>query len=157
MDSLFSSYSDYNIFANNTLIQVKLIQNAIISIEKDRSFRKNIINKIYQAIHSVKISSELSRADNISVLMQALEDLFYYLWVKKPCDIDFSVLSVLVFEAVDYVRTELEGIKGDADGCVAVSELVDTLKAFLFVLNHEDIHITRQAEEDLYIRLSPKD
>ena len=48
---------------------------------------------------------------NISKLAHAMEDLFYLLRDEKPQNVDYSVLTDLILECIDFLKVELEKLK----------------------------------------------
>jgi two-component system chemotaxis sensor kinase CheA len=69
--------------------------------------------------------------NGISTISHSIEDLFYFLREEKPRKIDYSALSDLVLEGVDFIKVEVEKLKnGDiADGNTSI--LQDRIKSFL--------------------------
>jgi two-component system chemotaxis sensor kinase CheA len=78
--------------------------------------------------------------NNISTLAHSVEDLFYLIRENKPKDVDFSSLSDLILESVDFIKVELEKIKnGDsADGIC--DEIIQENKNFLLKLKGENAY-----------------
>jgi two-component system chemotaxis sensor kinase CheA len=88
-------------------------------------------------MHTVKGSSAMMLFNNIGSLAHSIEDLFYYLREQKPKEVDYSTLSDLVLEGVDFIKIEIEKIKaGDVADGVAL-DLIEKLREFLAVLKSE--------------------
>ncbi|MDD3307329.1 MAG: hypothetical protein PHO29_09585 [Acetobacterium sp.] len=69
--------------------------------------------------------------DNIEKVSHAMEDIFYFIREQKPADLDFSAVSDLVLECVDFIKAEINKItnRNDPDG--NPSGLIQSLKVFL--------------------------
>ncbi len=120
------------VFETNQLIeQLELI---ILASEKNSNYKESDINEIFRIMHTIKGSAALMMYDSISVLAHSIEDLFYFLREEKPKSIDYSALSDLVFNSMDFIKVEIEKIKhGDeADGSITV--LNNNIKDFLCLL-----------------------
>ncbi len=120
------------IFETSQLLEQ--LEQAIISSEKAGGYSQTAINEIFRFMHTIKGSSAMMLFNNISALAHSIEDLFYFLREKKPEKVDFSLLSDLVLEGIDFIKIEIEKIKsGDVSDGQAVL-LVEKIKEFLVLL-----------------------
>jgi two-component system chemotaxis sensor kinase CheA len=104
---------DMFIFETSQLIEQ--LENSILTSEKSNSLTQDTINEMFRAMHTIKGSSAMMMFNNISTLAHSMEDLFYFIREEKPHHVDFSALSDLVLETVDFIKVEVEKIKsGDA-------------------------------------------
>lgn len=122
------------VFLFETEQQIELLETSMIISEQEQSFSESEINEIFRVMHTIKSSAAMMLFDNMSNLAHTVEDLFYCLREEKPTSIDFSGLSDLVFESIDFMKVELAKIRnGDkADG--DVSQLLVRTKEFLKTL-----------------------
>lgn len=58
-------------------------------------------------MHTIKGSSAMMLFNDISTLAHSMEDLFYYIREAKPVNLDYSSLSDLVFEGIDFIKIEV--------------------------------------------------
>ncbi len=72
--------------------------------------------------------------ENISSLAHSIEDLFYFIREENPQDIDYSKLSDLILEGVDFIKVEIEKIKNGDNADGDVFRLIDDIKVFLTML-----------------------
>ena len=114
--------------------ELEQLEQAIITAEKAGGFSGQAINEIFRFMHTIKGSSAMMLFNNISLLAHSVEDLFYFLRENKPEQVDYSLLSDLVLEGIDFIKIEIVKIKcGDvADG--EASSLIDKIKEFLLQL-----------------------
>jgi two-component system chemotaxis sensor kinase CheA len=109
---------------------IEQLELSILGTEKSGSYSKDAINEIFRIMHTIKGSSAMMMFNDISLLAHSIEDLFYFLREQKPQNIDYSILSDLVLEGVDFIKEELRKItdhkKADGDA----SSLIDKIKEF---------------------------
>lgn len=117
------------IFETSQLLEQ--LEQAILTSEKSGGYSTNAINEIFRFMHTIKGSSTMMLFNEIGSLAHSIEDLFYYLRENKPDTVDYSTLSDLVLEGVDFIKIELEKIKnGDVVDGDAI-HIIDEIKAFL--------------------------
>lgn len=116
---------DLYIFETTQLIE-QLEQN-IINYEKLESFSEEAIDEIFRIMHTIKGSSSMMMFENISKLTHSLEDLFYLIRDGEIKDLDYSRLSDILLESIDFIKMEIEkikdGIKPDDDIANIISEI----------------------------------
>lgn len=117
---------------------IEQLETIILSCEKTNSYSEEAINEIFRIMHSIKGSSAMMLFNNISTLAHSIEDLFFFLRERKPSHVNTSTLSDLVFEAVDFIKVELQKIKaGDkVDGESAIH--IGNIKEFLEILKKQN-------------------
>lgn len=108
------------IFESTQLLEQ--LEQMIITGEKSKGYTPEDINEIFRIMHTIKGSSAMMLFDNISSLAHSLEDIFYFLREERPQGIDFSVLSDIVFDGIDFIKVELAKIKNgdEVDGDASV-------------------------------------
>ncbi len=123
---------DMYIFETSQLIEQ--LEISILNGEKSNCYTASEINEIFRIMHTIKGSSAMMLFNNISLIAHQMEDLFYFIREEKNVSYDFSALSDLVLDGVDFVKIELEKIKsgGCADG--NSSTLIENIKVFLSML-----------------------
>lgn len=107
------------------------LEQSILSSEKESGYSEEAINEIFRIMHTIKGSSAMMLFDNIAKLAHSIEDLFFFIRKEKPEQIDLSALSDLVLEGVDFIKIEVEKIKGRSPADGNADELVETSKALL--------------------------
>ena len=124
------------IFETSQLLEQ--LEQAIMECEKSNIYSEEAVNEIFRLMHSIKGSSAMMLFNEVSTLAHTVEDLFYFLREQKPEIVDCAKLSDLVLESVDFVKVEIEKIKGrdEADGKATL--LIDKLKDFLLLLKSQN-------------------
>lgn len=125
------------IFETSQLIEQ--LEQSILSSEKSSCYTPTAINEIFRIMHTIKGSSAMMIFNNISTLAHHIEDLFYFLREEKPNNIDYSTLSDLVLEGVDFIKIEMEKIKNGDEADGDVSQLIERIKDYLSILKQTDI------------------
>lgn len=134
---------DMFIFETSQLIGQ--LEQSILASENFGSYEQDAINEIFRIMHTIKGSSAMMMFNNISILAHAIEDLFYFLREDKPHVIDYSSLSDLILEGVDFIKLEVEKIKNGDNADGNALNLIDSLKSFLSLLRQNN-HTSSIAE-----------
>ena len=130
-----------DVFIFETVQFIEQLEKSILFNEEDCYYSEESINEIFRIMHTIKGSSAMMMFSNISTLSHAMEDLFCYLRDQKPENVDFSILTDLILECIDFIKIEIKKIKnGDApDG--EYSELMERIDRFLNCLKNEKISL----------------
>lgn len=123
-------------YITETCQLVEQLEGSILDCEDSNGFSEEVINEIFRIMHTIKGSSSMMHFDNIATLAHAWEDLFSFLRDHKFPFSQWSRLSDLMLEGVDFAKVELHKIKnGDSvDGEASV--LVQNVKELLSSLEH---------------------
>ena len=119
---------DLFIFESEQLIEQMEI--LIISNEKSGSYTSDAINEIFRIMHTIKGSSAMMLFNTISTLAHSMEDLFFVLREDKPQNVDYTDLSDLVFEGLDFIKVEIHKIRNGDEADGNASELINSLRVF---------------------------
>jgi len=114
------------------------LEQSILESEKESSISETAINEIFRIMHTIKGSSAMMMFNSITTLAHTTEDLFYFLREEKPKNVDYSALSDLVLESVDFIKIEVEKIKNGDNADGDADTLLELLKNFLSTLKKEN-------------------
>jgi chemotaxis protein histidine kinase CheA len=153
MENQLQYCNEVDLYRAETMNHMKQVKRLILMLEDKGSFSGASINEIFYRIHRIKVTSSQLKIYNLTTLTQSFEDLTYYLCVKKPRDISFTILSVLTFELIDFIKAETDYMTMENDTERDASILNETVNAFLFVYNEGDVIINNKVEEELYQNL----
>jgi two-component system chemotaxis sensor kinase CheA len=131
MSDQYSNEPLMEMFLFETSQLLEQLEQNILSSEKESGFSEDSINEIFRIMHTIKGSSAMMLFDNIAKLAHSIEDLFFFIRKEKPEQIDLTVLSDLVLEGVDFIKTEVEKIKGSSPADGNAENLVVTIKNLL--------------------------
>ncbi|QHQ62753.1 chemotaxis protein CheA [Anaerocolumna sedimenticola] len=127
-----------DMFIFETAQLLEQLEQSILSSEKECSYTLEAINEIFRIMHTIKGSSSMMMFNNISTLAHTIEDLFYYLRECSPEQVDYSYLSDLVLNGVDFIKSELEKIKINKEADGNSTPLITNLKDYLMVLKQNN-------------------
>lgn len=138
MSDIFSNDAMLDMYIFETTQLIEQLEQIIINNEKAGYFTEEAINEVFRIMHTIKGSSAMMMYDNISTAAHSVEDLFYFVRENKPAIIDYSKLSDIVLDEIDFIKTEVDKIinKNNADG--DNSQLVDNIKNFLAALRQDN-------------------
>lgn len=142
MSDQFSSESMMDMFVFETSQLIEQLEESILSNEKTSCYSESAINEIFRIMHTIKGSSAMMTFDNMSSLAHAMEDLFYYIREEKPQNVDYSILTDLILECIDFIKVEIEKIKNNDAPDGEYSALIDRIKDFLAMLKDGSTLIT---------------
>ncbi|MDE6182133.1 MAG: Hpt domain-containing protein, partial [Eubacteriales bacterium] len=127
------SMLDMFIFEMNQLLD----QLEQLIIECEDGYSMDNINEIFRIMHTVKGSAAMMMFDDVSKTAHAVEDLFFYLREENPSDVNYSNLTDVVLEGMDFIKNELAKISQGEEADTDSSELIKRIKGFLSVLKGE--------------------
>lgn len=125
-----------DVFLFETSQLIGQLEQAILAGEKEYSFDPAAINEIFRIMHTIKGSAAMMLT-NVSVLAHSMEDIFYYLREDNPEEIDYSKLSDLVLEGIDFIKIEAEKLQNGDNTDGNAEELISRLKEFLTALKQK--------------------
>lgn len=114
--------------ASQSLDQMEQI---IMKSEREGTFGEEAVNEIFRFMHTIKGSSAMMMFYNITTVAHTMEDIFFFLREKKPQILDYSTLSDLVLDGVDFMKVEVNKIKNHDMPDGNPEDLVMRLKAYL--------------------------
>jgi len=133
---------DLFIFESMQLLeQMELL---IIANEKSSAYANEAINEIFRIMHTIKGSAAMMLFNNISTLAHSMEDLFFILREDKPQNIDYSELSDLVLEGLDFIKVEIVKIRGGDKADGDASDLIKSLRVFHATIKGQNSSARRQ-------------
>lgn len=120
---------DMYLFETNQ--NIEQLEQSILSSEKHSVLTIEDVNDIFRIMHTIKGSSAMMLFNNIASMAHSMEDLFYFLREEKPTQLNYSMLSDLVLEGIDFIKVELLKITnmGSCDG--DARGLIERLKSYL--------------------------
>jgi len=121
-------------FVYETSQVVELLEQIMISSEAQGSFEEESINEIFRFMHTIKGSAAMMMFNDMSHLAHKLEDIFYVIREEGNLTYDYTLLTDLILESIDYIKIELMKIK---DGEVPDGDQADLMEKVTVYL--EDI------------------
>lgn len=134
MDDQYSNEPMMDMFIFEAAQLTEQLEQLIIESEKTKGYNDSTVNEIFRIMHTIKGSAAMMSFNGISALAHSIEDLFFFLREENPPDIDYSSLTDLVLEGIDFIKTELEKIKDGAKTDDEPAYLIDNINSFLFTL-----------------------
>ncbi len=138
MSDIFSNDAMLDMYIFETTQLIEQLEQNIINNEKAGYFTEEAINEVFRIMHTIKGSSAMMMFDNISTAAHSVEDLFYFVRENKPAIIDYSKLSDIVLDEIDFIKTEVEKIINKNNADVDNSRLLDNIKNFLAGLRQDN-------------------
>jgi len=133
MSDQFTNEQMLDLFIFETSQLIEQLEQTILNSEKSDRYSEESVHEMFRIMHSIKGSSAMMMFSNISTLAHSVEDLLFYLREDNPEIIDYSALSDLILDSVDFIKVEMEKIKNGHSTDGDASELINKLKAFLLI------------------------
>jgi len=128
------SMLDMFIYEMNQLVE----QLEQLIIQGEQGYSMDDINEIFRIMHTIKGSAAMMLYDNVSKTAHSAEDLFFFLREENPQDVDYSKLTDLVLECIDFIKNELAKIEAGEDSDGNPTDIITRVKAFLSQLKGEN-------------------
>ena len=134
MSDIYSSEPMLEMYLFETSQNLEQLEQCILESEKSNSYTHEVVNEIFRIMHTIKGSSAMMLFNNISMLAHTMEDLFYFIREKKPLELDYTTLSSLILDGVDFIKVELYKIKVGESADGDASDLMESIQSYLSVL-----------------------
>lgn len=125
-----------DMYVYETLQLIEQLEKVIIESEKSNSMEK-AINEIFRVMHTIKGNSMMMKYENIAKMAHVTEDLFDYLRTNQPQDVNYSHITDVVLETVDFFKEEVRKIENNEPSSETGEELiriiVDLLQSLKFM------------------------
>ncbi len=119
------------LFLFETTQLVEQLEQCVIDSEKGGGYDATAINEIFRIMHSIKGAAAMMLFDNIAQLAHCLEDVFFYLREAKPEKVDCRKLSDLVLTSGDFIKNEIDKIRGGSNADGDAAAIIDDTRSFL--------------------------
>jgi len=123
--------SDLFVFETNQMLEQ--LERLILDGEKSGGL-ENSIDEVFRIMHTIKGSAAMMMFNDISSLAHSMEDVFYYLRETKPVRVDYSELTDLVLQAIDFIKDEVGKVENGHSPIADCSNIRAKSKKFLSAL-----------------------
>ncbi len=116
IDETMMPMLDTFIFETTTLLDQ--LDEILLVAEKAKTLTDDQINEIFRAMHTVKGSAAMMGLSDMSEMTHRVEDMFFIIR-ENPDRVDTKGMNVvfdILFQATDYLRSELGNIQEDPEG-----------------------------------------
>jgi two-component system chemotaxis sensor kinase CheA len=136
------------------------LEQIILDSEKSCGFDTASINEIFRIMHTIKGSAAMMLYNNISGLAHSMEDLFYVLREEKPRNVNYSGISDIVLEGVDFIKNEIAKLESGKPSTGDALALVEVIEAFVTKIKScndiAETPVNTAAEEQQKFYISPQ-
>lgn len=161
MSNNFINEPMLEMFVFETSQQIEQLEKYILDSERDHGFSTEAINDIFRIMHTIKGSAAMMLFQDISTLAHSIEDIFFYIREENPSNINYSYLSDLILDGIDFIKIELEKMKSGDEVDGNAGNLIEAYKEFLLAIkgdNASDIaKVPKTAENVQYYIMKNKE
>jgi len=151
MSELFANEPMLEMYVVEMNQMINRLEQLVMSSEEEDALDAEI-DEIFRHMHTIKGNSMMMMFEAISNLAHAVEDLYDYLRKENPKEVNYSKVTDLVLEAIDFFKSEVETIEegeppaGEAD--TLKKEIRDYLESIKFMNEGGETSQTPLAAED---------
>lgn len=119
------------LYEMNTLLEQ--VDEIVLSAEKNRSFSEDEVNELFRIMHTFKGSSAMMEFNSLMTVAHRVEDLFFIIREKGMAVIPEGLrpeLFDLIFQAVDFIRGEVEKIENGQPLTNDIDDIVKKISSF---------------------------
>ncbi|MCI9667168.1 MAG: chemotaxis protein CheA [Angelakisella sp.] len=126
------------VFIYESTSLLEQLDEILLDAEKSKSFSEDNINEIFRTMHTIKGSSAMMEFTGISTLAHAVEDVFFILR-EDPSRMGNvnEALFDLVFQASDFLKTEIESVQNSGEANKDPSAMIAELKRLAAIMKGE--------------------
>ncbi len=148
IDEMMLPMLDTFIFETSALLDQ--LDEILLVAEKARDLSDDQINEIFRAMHTVKGSAAMMGLSAMSEMTHRVEDMFFLIR-EDPAKLQGESVNVvfdILFQATDYLRSELGSLQDNPDGYVpgVTTVLTQIIESEIAVLKGEAAHGQPAAE-----------
>ncbi|MGL4791963.1 MAG: Hpt domain-containing protein, partial [Anaerotignaceae bacterium] len=137
-----NSMLDMYLFETTSLLEQ--LEEIMLEAEKAKAFSTENINEIFRIMHTIKGSSAMMEFDVISKLTHRIEDLFFIFRDNNGVG-DFgenlrTALFNLMFEANDFMKTEVSKIQNNEPLSNNIDTLIADINSFIEKITNHNIN-----------------
>ena len=136
MDNGMDNMLDMYLFETNSLLEQ--LDSILLNAEKSKLFTVDDVNEIFRIMHTIKGSSAMMEFSSLMKIAHKTEDLFFIIRDKgvetfdSVCsEEDHHELFNLVFDAIDFMRSEIEKIENDEPLTDNIDNELQKIKDFI--------------------------
>ncbi len=126
------------VFIYESTSLLEQLDEILLDAEKSKSFSEDNINEIFRTMHTIKGSSAMMEFTGISTLAHAVEDVVFILR-EDPSRMGNvnEALFDLVFQASDFLKTEIESVQNSGEANKDPSAMIAELKRLAAIMKGE--------------------
>lgn len=136
MDNSMDNMLDMYLFETNSLLEQ--LDSILLNAEKSKVFTVDDVNEIFRIMHTIKGSSAMMEFSSLMKIAHKTEDLFFIIRDKgvetfdSVCsEAEHHELFNLVFNAIDFMRSEIEKIENDEPLTDNIDSELEKIKDFI--------------------------
>ena len=164
MDNSMDNMLDMYLFETNSLLEQ--LDSILLNAEKSKVFTVDDVNEIFRIMHTIKGSSAMMEFSSLMKIAHKTEDLFFIIRDKgvetfdSVCsEAEHHELFNLVFNAIDFMRSEIEKIENDEPLTDNIDNELQKIKDFIdkIIVHLGDTKDGENTEETQDSKKSDKD
>lgn len=132
MGSGNDSILDMYLYETNTLLEQ--LDGILLAAEQADTFSEDSVNEIFRIMHTIKGSSAMMEFSSLMTVAHRIEDLFFLIREKGMDVVPEQTrpdLFDMLFQAVDFFRSEIEKVENDEPLSQSIDHIVDKINSLI--------------------------
>lgn len=132
MGSGNDSILDMYLYETNTLLEQ--LDGILLAAEQENTFSEDSVNEIFRIMHTIKGSSAMMEFTSLMTVAHRIEDLFFLIREKTIAVVPEQLRSKLfdmLFQAVDFFRSEIEQLENDTPLSNSIDHIVNKINSLI--------------------------
>ena len=110
----------------------------MLESEKSKKISERHINEIFRIMHTIKGSAAMMGLEQLSNFSHVVEDVFFIIrQTPSKLNLVMDTIFDLLFQASDYIKSELDAIQGGSEPAINPQALIEKLEAQAAIMNGE--------------------
>jgi len=125
-------------FIFETTQMLEQLEQNILKGEEAKIFDASDINEIFRIMHTIKSSAAMMQCLPISKVAHSVEDLFSCLREDKPQNIEYSILTDLILDVLDFMKAGIEKVSARVELNDDPTRLIQKINDRLYAIKNEN-------------------
>lgn len=121
----------FEMYLFETTKQLEELEQIMMMTEETGEYTSEDIDAIFRIMHTIKGSSAMMTFDYVATLAHKLEDVYFSIREEQMTDFDHEELLGIVLESIDYIKQELEGLRGGTVNESRSLEIIARIECFI--------------------------
>ena len=140
----------FDTYIYETTKQLESLETIIMQHEETTAYVSDEIDEIFRIMHTIKGASGMMGYQHISDVAHSVEDLFCLLRNQVDVVLDYTKITDLVLEGLDYIKAEIEHICQEGEGQNSENvQLIDQIRCYMKELTQKSSQCYKEATEKL--------
>lgn len=144
------SILDMYLYETNTLLEQ--LDGIVLAAETATEFTTDDVNEIFRIMHTIKGSSAMMEFTSLMTVAHRIEDMFFIIRdnsMEAVKEEDRPALFDLMFQAIDFFRSEVELIENNQPTTENIDSFIDEIKSLINKVTGKEEETSQKTTEQI--------